>query len=226
MKKTILALIFSGSIAVTGAVQADIMTDSFTNSLETTEISQTGSLSMFDSALGTLDSLILTLSGDSISNTVMTNTASGAQSFSFESTLNFFFDVTSVNQVVPVPTFETTLASTGGFVTLASNETLDLGTQNDSGFYELMVSGAALVDFIGAAGDTFELGCNTFTGSNMTGGGGNIETAQQTQASCSADIAYTYSADIPVAEVPEPSTLWLFGASILGFAGLRKRKAS
>ncbi|NRA55020.1 MAG: PEP-CTERM sorting domain-containing protein [Gammaproteobacteria bacterium] len=155
----------------------------------------------------------------------MTNTASAAQSFSFESTLNFFFDVTSVNQVVPVATFEAILASTGGFVALVTNETLDLGTQNDSGSYELMVSGAALSDFIGAAGDTFELCCTTFTGSTMTGGG-NIDTTQQTQAACYADIAYTYSADAPVAQVPEPSSLWLFVVSILGFSGLRKRKSS
>ncbi|NRA55021.1 MAG: choice-of-anchor E domain-containing protein [Gammaproteobacteria bacterium] len=46
-------------MAVTDGVQANVITDSFTNSLETTKISQTGSLSMFDSTLGTLDSLIL-----------------------------------------------------------------------------------------------------------------------------------------------------------------------
>jgi len=226
MKKSICALLVTGCIAASGAVQAEIITDSFANGFETTEINQTGSLAMFDGSLGTLDSLILTLSGESISQTNLLNTSSGGQSFIYESALDFLFDLSSINQTAPFPTVTTILASTGTFVNLASGGTLQLGPTNDTDSFVLELFGADLDAFIGAAGDTFELGCQTFTKSSFTGGGGNISNVQTTTALCGADISYNYTADVPVTDVAEPASLWLFGASMLGLAGFRRRKTS
>jgi len=225
MKKSICALLVTGCIAASGAVQAEIIADSFTNGFETTEINQTGSLAMFDETLGTLDSLILTLSGESISQTNLLNTSSGNQTFSYNSALDFLFDLSSVNQTTPDPTFTTILATTGGRVNLAIDETMQLGPTNDGASYEMEILGADLAAFIGSAGDTFELGCQTFTESRFSGGGGNISNVQVTTAFCAADIVYNYTADVPVQEVAEPASLWLFGASMLGLAGFSRRKS-
>lgn len=224
MNKSISALMVAAAMAVSVGAQAGVITDSYTNSLETTEINQTGVLAMFDSALGTLDSVTLTLSGMSESESTLKNTASEAQNFRFLSELNFFYDLASVGLTAPAPSFVTTLATTNGFVTLAPDTPLGLGLTLDQGSITLDISGADLAGFLGAAGDTFMVGCNTITDTSFAGGGGNIANVQTTQASCFADITYNFTET--TTDVPEPASLFLFGAGLLGLAGMRKRKAS
>ena len=218
MNKKILGLAVAGALTLSANAQAVIITDSFTNAFETTEISQTGSLVKFDSGLGTLDSVTLTMSGDSISSSILQNTATNSQNFQFDSILNFFLDLSSVGVLAPNPAFTTSLASTGGFVSLASGATLDLGTSTDSGFWDITLTGAALAPFVGAG--SFDVGCSTISGTNFSGGGGNINNTQSTTAACNGDISYEYTAAVvpPIVNVPEPAPLALMTFGLLAFA--------
>jgi len=228
MYRNIMGLtVVAGALAFSANAQALVITDSFTNVHETTEISQIGALSMFDSGLGTLDSVTLEIFGESISDTELLNTASGPQLFQFDSVLNFFLDLSAVGVTPPAPAFTTDLASTGGFVDLAANDQLDLGVKTDSGSWSVTLVGADLASFIGV-GD-FSVGCSTISGSTFTGGGGNINNRQDTTAKCDGNISYTYTATTvtpPPGLVPAPASLLLMGIGLLGFVASSKRKIS
>lgn len=216
MKKNMIAALLAVSgIAAAGGAQATVITGSFLNPMLTTEINQSGLLPLFDISLGTLNSVTLTLVGNSESTTSLFNAAANPQTFSFQSILNYFF--TFSNGVsVGAPAFTTTLATTGGFPTLGSGATLNLGTTTDSG--SAVVTGP-LANFIGVG--NFTVGCTTLSSSTFVGGGGNIQNIQNTTANCGADISYDYTPTIT--RVPEPTALWLLGVGLLGLVGVRRK---
>jgi hypothetical protein len=220
-KKSIAIAVLTACLGLASTAQAGIVTDSFTNDFVTTEINQAGSLDKFDGSLGTLNSAVLTLSGDSLSHTELENTAANSQFFSFESVLNFFFDASSVGVTVPAEAFRTDLGDTDGFVTLAAGAVLNLGDSIDTGTFSVEITGAALNAFIGVG--TFNTSCNTLSGSNFTGGGGNIVVSQTTTARCLGDIVYDFTAFTPPpVSASSPATFLLLGAGLLGLAGTRR----
>ncbi len=222
MKKTTASLLVAGGLALSMGAQAASVTESFSVGPLTTELTTataTGTFNQFDAALGTLSSITIDLAYESISTTSLENTAAQEQRFSWDSNLAWQFEVLagSGNFEDADPTL---LGTTGGFVTLASGATLDLGTTTDNGTLSLTISGGDLSSYIGAG--TAGIGCNTFTTSTFSGGGGNVASNQSTQASCSGDITYNF--DGVTAPVPEPAAIWLIGAGLLGFAGFRAKK--
>ena len=75
MKKHLLALAL---IAAIGAANAAVMSDSFSNVEQTTEINQTGALGLFDSTLGTLTGVSLILNGSMTTTIDLSHTSSGS----------------------------------------------------------------------------------------------------------------------------------------------------
>ena len=69
----------------------------------------------------------------------------------------------------------------------------------------------------------FDVYGSTLTGLNLTASGGNASATQNTIASQSISIIYSYH-DVPPADVPEPAMLGLFGMGAIGLGLARRRK--
>ena len=216
MKKTLLAV---AAAFIGMSAQAATVAYSFSNPFQTTEISQTGSLGLFDGSLGILTGYTLTLNGGAIMSFGGTNTAAQAQRANLTSSVELFF--TSDLAAVDAAMIDTILVSaTSGAQQYAVGETKNFGPFAANGTDD--VGGVALASFIGL-GD-FGVSCESLSGLGVVGGGGNIATTQSTTAGCGAEIVYTYTERQN--QVPEPASLALVGLALAGAAAAsRKRKA-
>ena len=85
--KKILAAAVLAALSV-GSANAAL---SFSNAEQTTEISQTGFLDLFDSSLGTLNSVTLTLNGAMTTTLTAFHTSSGPANGSITGTVDLYF---------------------------------------------------------------------------------------------------------------------------------------
>ena len=210
MKKTLLAL----ALIAAGSAQAATITQSAALNLETTEINQIFNINKFDSALGTLTGVAITLDGEAISSATLTNTAAQAQRFQFGSTLNLYLDGAGLSEVLSLNLFNFNSQIQVG-------QTVNLGTVNPSD--SLLINAADLSAFIGTGTTSFT--CDSLVSNSQAGGGGNITVVQNTQAGCGLNVVYTYDVPTnPPAQVPEPASMALVGLGMMGLAAIRRRK--
>ncbi len=258
MNKKLLCLAL-GAAFVTGTAQADLLQrNSASFGPSTTDINQQLILQQFNDGGGTmvLHGASLLITTTFTSSTSLLNTAAQAQTFSYDASLTFLHTETSGAFSLPSSGQQVILATTGGFVTLASGASLDLGSTSGGtegsefsytpdeatdhpdlslhdGVFSIThavesynINGLGLNTAALTGSGTFNVGCQTFTGSSFLGGGGNIDLTQSTVAGCTAEVVYHYDnvAVTPNPPVPEPTALALLGLSIAGL-GFSRRKA-
>ncbi len=227
ISRTSFAVLTALGLIAAGGAQALTISDNFVTPSNTTDLQdETGTLSQFDAlANGTLTSVTLEVSAHSDSTTSLTNTAAQSQTFSYLSTLDFLFSSSNadLSAALSGTILTNTLADTGGFITLASGGVQDLGQRVEDGVASVTLgpADAAFSAFLGTG--SFDVICNTFTGSSFRGGGGNINTDQVTTAQCDATVTYTYD-PAPPPSVALPGSLLLLSAGMFGFGATRRRK--
>lgn len=216
-----LALIASAGM-LTVSAQAATVSYNFGFPLATTEITQTGALGLFDSTLGTLTGASITVNGSSVMSFTGNNVAAQSQLANLTSNVDLYWS-TDLSALSPYLSDLVSMSATSGPQNYAVGETKSFGPFNDSGSNTDDLAGI-LASLQTAGGGSFNVTCQSLSGMAVSGGGGNINTTQQTQAQCDALITYTYSENPPT-NVPEPATLGLIGLALLGAAGARRRKA-
>ena len=191
---------------------------SFSNAEQTTEISQTGFLDLFDASLGTLNSVTLILNGSSHQTISLTNNAANDQTTRATGTVDLLFSSSLAG--LNLSAIDLALNTTTGFITLAPGGSQSFGPLSSSDFVSL---NPLVTPFSVAGGGTFSISCHSVSGIAISGGGGNIASNQTTTAGCGASIAYDYTPTPPVT-VPEPTSMALVGLGALGLAAIRRRK--
>lgn len=213
MKKSLLAL----ALIAAGTAQADVISYSASQPLETTEINQVFSINQFDATLGTLTSVAITLNGEALSSATLLNNAANGQRFSFSSTLNLFLSITGAPD--PLLSLSLNLFNFPS-TTLPVGALQDLGTVTPSD--SLTINATDLSAFIGTGSTSFT--CESQVANTQSGGGGNIVVTQNTKAGCGLDVVYTYDVPTPPGKVPEPASMALVGLGMLGLAAVRRHR--
>lgn len=240
------AVAAAGFVLSTGAAYANVITTSATYPSFKTDVipaQQSKSLDLFDSSLGTLTSVGISVdygfnSTLTVANSPTASSTSTGSAFS-QSAAAFSSGNTGINSVlnslintIPPPTIggktlnpaaidTTSSALKYSLAPGASQSGSVLGAIKSATNTTTNNSDLALFETLG--GGTFDVGLTTLTGTVLGNTGGNASAVQVTTANADVKVTYNYTKT----PVPEPSSLLLLGTGLLGLGavGLRRRKA-
>lgn len=212
--KKILAAAVLAALSV-GSANAAL---SFSNAEQTTEISQSGFLDLFDTNLGTLNSVTLTLNGSMTTTLTALHTSSGPANGSITGSVDLLFSSNLGSLDLSAVMLGLT-ATTGLIRNLDPNTPLPVGPLTDTDTVVLTPTSSI---FAVAGGGQFSISCESFSGIGASGFNGNAQATQSTTAGCGASIAYDYTPTTN--KVPEPASMALVGLGMMGLAAIRRRK--
>lgn len=221
MNKILLASVATMAISATAASAATLeFTDSV--SVQTTDWSETLAVSQFDSALGTLTSVMVMLAGgvegeakaESLDNAASTVTLQLDAEITASTAL-----LGNVGTVLPVVDVSTGLTAFDGTIDFGGTSGFDAGTISATDSDMNTFFGVDMSEFIGAGTVSIFVAAE---GNSAATGAGNIVSQFATRADATVTVKYTY--DEAISAVPLPAGLVLMGTALAGL-GLMRRKA-
>lgn len=220
------------ALAASGfAAHASVITlsDSFSNLL-TELVGESLRVGLFDSTQGTLNRVVVTMSGDLASQGTVRNTAAQAQNFTVSTRAQLYTGTAAAGSPAALPSLVDIFAPFAligqqSYVQLAPDVPVPFGPVSAStGIFTVLdtTDAGELAQFLGAGDFGYDVDSLILTA--IQGGGGNIVTSIETLAGATLAVEYQFTPR--PTQAPVPATLPLVALGLAGLAFTLRRKTS